>query len=210
MASSLYADLASFIDSSGRSFTSAACCSSATWLDVHHHENFWAFLSLCQGRGVDLFPITWHSGLGLAGTGGQGRISQSDINWSLSFVFKRWKWADKYGRGSTTVDEPDEVSRLYRAFMSEVLILSEPAVRECPYVVCLEGVCWERVRPDLFCPVLVFERAPCGDLSRLMASDLRKKFDVLDRLKMCEQIAIGLSQLHRHCKFFFPTSQLPM
>jgi hypothetical protein len=178
---------------------------SASWVNVGQRPSFWAFISLCQTRQVDFFPITWYPGLGSAGEGGYGSIYQSNLTNRLSLVFKRWKHASRditTNRSSPEVfTDPNLLEPMYRAVMSEVCILTESSVRTCPYIVSLEGVCWERYDSKVFfTPVLVFERAQYGDLAGYMAMQ-RSRPGVVDRFTLFLNIARGLLLLHRNREY---------
>ncbi|KAF7552666.1 hypothetical protein G7Z17_g4180 [Cylindrodendrum hubeiense] len=196
--SSSFADQFSFSDLLSSQATPVYGISdTSAWADRDQPYNFWAFISLCQAREVDFFPITWSAGLGETGRGGQGSVYQSDLTSSLGLVFKRWKWAATGGSTLRFPIDDEALEKMYRGLMAEILILTEPAIRECPYIIAVEGVCWERIRLTDFTPVLVFERASFGDLAGYV-SNYGNKLSLIDRLRLCAQIARGLLVLHRN------------
>ena len=82
--------------------------------------------------------------------------------------------------------------------MSEVLILSQPPIRNHPNIVDLEGICWEiKTWTKKAVPVLVFEKAS-WDLQQFM--NVREGMDMSfeDRLKICADIGEAIMSLHAY------------
>lgn len=166
------------------------------------HLNFWAFLGLCDKYNVDLLPIVWHTGLDAVGLGGQGQIHESFQHRAFGFAFKRWKLSNFFRQLQQT-NAPYQDSQLiqefkgmYRAFTAELHALMHPGLKMCPYIIKLEGVGWERILPELYIPVLVFERCPQGSLKDFMLSDQGRKTTLDTRIRICQKIALGLYCLH--------------
>ena len=146
-----------------------------------------AFLSVAQKCDVDYLPITWQPALNTLGIGGSGTISQSTFITERPLAFKRFHDRDfenPYGG--------------FLPVMSEVLILSQPPIRNHPNIVDLEGICWE-IKPstEKAVPVLVFEKAS-WDLQQFM--NVREGMDISfeDRLKICANIGDAIMALHAY------------
>ena len=144
-----------------------------------------AFLSIVQKCNVDYLPITWQPALNMLGVGGSGTISQSTFIAEKPLAFKRFHDSENPDGG-------------FLPMMSEVLILSQPPIRNHPNIVDLEGICWE-IKPstEKAVPVLVFEKAS-WDLQQFM--NVREGMDMSfeDRLKICADVGDAIMALHAY------------
>ena len=144
-----------------------------------------AFLSIVQKCDVDYLPITWQPALNTLGVGGSGTISQSTFITKKPLAFKRFHDSENPDFGILPM-------------MSEVLILSQPPIRNHPNIVDLEGICWE-IKPstEKAVPVLVFEKAT-WDLQQFM--NVREGMDMSfeDRLKICADVGDAIMALHAY------------
>ena len=144
-----------------------------------------AFLSVVQNCNVEYLPITWRPTLSTLGTGGSGTISQSTFMTKKPLAFKRFH-------------DPENSDSDFLPMMSEVLILSQPPIRNHPNIVDLEGISWE-IKPwtEKAVPVLVFEKAS-WDLQQFM--NVREGMDMVveDRLKICADIGGAIVALHAY------------
>jgi len=142
-----------------------------------------AFLSIVQQWNVDFLPISWQPSLGNLGQGGSGVISQSTIITGLPLAFKRFHDSEDC--------EPD-----FLPLISEVLILSQPPIRDHPNTVNLKGICWEiKRRTEHAIPVLVFEKA-AWDLHQFMKVREGMNMSAEERLKICVDIGSAIVVLH--------------
>jgi hypothetical protein len=142
-----------------------------------------AFLSIVQKYDIDFLDITWQPALDDLGKGGSGTISQSMYNSDLSFAFKRFH-------------EDGGLDEAFLPLMTEVLILSQPAIRSHPNIINLEGICWEiKPRTEKAAPVLVFEKAAC-DLQQFMNGHEGSNMSIDGRLKICADIGSAIMTLH--------------
>ena len=144
-----------------------------------------AFLSIVQKFGVEYLPITWQPALGMLGVGGSGTIGQSTFMTEKPLAFKRFHISENPDGG-------------FLPMMSEVLILSQPPIRNHPNIVDLEGICWEvEPRTEKAVPVLVFEKAS-WDLQQFM--NVREGMDMVfdDRLKICADVGGAIMALHAY------------
>ena len=143
-----------------------------------YQRNLIAFLSIAQKCDVDYLPITWQPALSTIGVGGSATISQSTFM-TKPLAFKQFH--DSKGLLPVT---------------SEVLILSQPPIRNHPNIIDLEGICWEiDPRVEIAVPVLVFEKAS-WDLQQFM--NVREGIDMVfeDRLKICADVGSAIMALH--------------
>ena len=144
-----------------------------------------AFLSIVQECDVDYLPITWQPTLNTLGVGASGTISQSTFITEKPLAFKRFNDSENPNGGCLPM-------------MSEVLILSQPTIRNHPNIVDLEGICWE-IKPstEKAVPVLVFKKAS-WDLKQFM--NVREGMDMSfeDRLKICADVGDAVMTLHAY------------
>ena len=143
-----------------------------------------AFLSTVQKCNVDYLPITWQPALGMLGAGGSGTISQSTYMAEKPLAFKRFR----HPKNSTCDFLP----------LTEVLILSQPPIRNHPNIVDLEGICWE-IKPmtEKAVPVLIFEKAS-WDLQQFMNAREGMNMVLEDRLKICADVGSAIAALHAY------------
>ena len=142
-------------------------------------------LALAQRLGVHFLPIAWQAPYQLLGRGGQATINQALVNLQTSFAFK------SYRLDATGSESP------MRGIINEMIALSRPAVRMHPHIVELQGLCWEVSPSGKVSPVLVFEKAHFGDLSRFFASvGGGSDLSLEDRLDMCADIGIAVRDMH--------------
>jgi hypothetical protein len=144
-----------------------------------------AFLSTVQQCDVGFLPITWQPALGILGVGGSGTISQCTTSTDIPLAFKRFHQDRNL--------DPD-----YLASMLEVLILSQPPIKNHPNIISLEGICWE-IKPitEMAAPVLVFEKA-AWDLQQFMNVHEGMNMSTDDRLKICADIGNAIHALHAY------------
>lgn len=170
------------------------------------HHDFLEFLAVCQMRGIDFLGITWDHILddnsNVIGLGMTAAIYPSALNLDVTFAFKRF--IDRY-LGEAGKESPEERRhRLYRALISEVSVLGNPAIREHHNIICLQGICWDYLpneQEELFRPVLVFEKASHGDLRQFMRSTHAVNLTVKGKLKICADIVRGIAIMHSSGNF---------
>jgi len=168
--------------------TGMLTCHSAAPTRLTHGEpqyDLIAFLSVVQKYNVDYLHITWQPALADLGKGGSGTISQSTFSTDMPLAFKRFHEDD----GSYTDFLP---------LVSEVLVLSQPAIKMHPNIVNLEGICWEIKRStEKAIPVLVFEKA-AWDLQQFMNVSQGRNMSLDDRLNLCADIGSAIRTLHAY------------
>ena len=161
------------------------CSASASRTNSDVQSDLVAFLSIVQKCNVDYLPITWQPALSTLGVGGSGTISQSTFIAGKPLAFKRFHQSEDYDGD-------------FLPLMSEVLILSQPPIRNHPNIVDLEGICWEiKPRTEKAVPVLVFEKAS-WDLQQFMNVSEGMEMVVEDRLKICADIGSAIMALHAY------------
>ena len=155
--------------------------------DAHH--KFLSFLGLAQHLRIDFIPITWYSALEGARRGRTAAIQQMAIDFQTALAFKR-----------LSSERPEQRARDMSALTVELAVLGHPAVRDHPHLSRLEGVCWD-VTPgtDEVWPVLVFEKAPHGDLMSFMERGPGSALGFSDRLGLCGDIAVAIMDMHMSC-----------
>ena len=164
-------------------FSRYSASASRTNADVQ--SDLIAFLSIVQKCDVDYLPITWQPTLSTLGIGGSGTIRQSTFMTEKPLAFKQ-------------LHHSGDSDGNFLPLISEVLILSQPPIRNHPNIVDLEGICWE-IKPstEKAVPVLVFEKAS-WDLQQFM--NVREGMDMSfeDRLQICTDVGGAITALHAY------------
>lgn len=157
------------------------------------------FLATVKRNRIDFLPIMWQPALGNLGEGASAQVSQSVVDITSGFAFKRFY----------NLEDAD----LYSPMINEVSILSLAPIQSHRNIVNLEGICWEvRKTPnetgfEVF-PVLVYEKAAC-DLVQFMNTDEGKNISVGDRLRICTEIGHAIMTLHSSGMLLNPVTQSP-
>ncbi|KAH8592616.1 kinase-like domain-containing protein, partial [Bisporella sp. PMI_857] len=139
-------------------------------------------LALAQRLHIDLLPLTWQAALDSLGEGGQSIVKQALVAIQSSLAFKRFKPS----RSDDSV---------LRDASREMIMLSHPAVRNHPFVVALEGICWDIQSVQQIWPVLVFEKSHLGDLHTFMTHNKGHDLPLCDRIALCSDIGIALRDM---------------
>lgn len=155
------------------------------------HPDLITFLAVVQHRQIDYVPLTWQEGLGLIGRGGTARIGQTHVNHEVDFAFKRPSQFDQLGNESNA-------AHIYEVFVTEILILTDPAIRGHANVANLIGYCWEVTEDNCIYPVLVLEKAKGRNLRQWLESFESSHMSFEDRLGMCVDIASALEVMHKN------------
>jgi Protein tyrosine and serine/threonine kinase len=150
--------------------------------------NLLSVLSAAQALHVPIMPITWQRARPEFERGGTSNINQTTINAKVSLAFKYVK-----KEGHPKIE--DEMKRMIR----EITVLGQPAIRNCPNIVQLEGICWY-IREQRIWPALVFEKADYGDLATFCKSSLGEHLSMHERLKLCMDIGNAVFYMHNHSK----------
>jgi hypothetical protein len=85
------------------------------------------YLSVVQKCNIDFLPMRWLPALGALGEGGTGAVNQSDASLVIAFAFKRL-------HGYRDLED------FFLPLLTEILVLSQPLIKEHPNVLNLEGV----------------------------------------------------------------------
>jgi hypothetical protein len=155
----------------------------------HADYGFIAVLALAQRLEIPFLPITWQALLGESGRGGQARISQALVNVQTSFAFKRCFNSDE--------------DTIFQALVSEISMLGHYAIRDHPYIVTLEGICWDIPGDgNQVWPVLVFEKSIHGDLFEFVKAGLGSSLSTKEKLELCTDIGIAIRDMHSNSMCF--------
>lgn len=158
------------------------------------HRDLIRLIAIATALKVDILPLTWQPALESLGQGGTGWISQSSLNDRVSFAFKR------FNRTKTTPELTESEFRAlqFDAMISEIIVLSCPEVYGHPNVINLEGLCWEISRPSgEVWPVLVFQKAKCGDLRNFLTLPEAEDLTLDTRIEICGEVAKALRIMHQ-------------
>ena len=149
--------------------------------------NLLDFLGVAQHRQVNFLPIQWQPGMKKAGKGGTAKIHQGVANIEMTFAFKQMK----------RTYSPLEKALYLSALIAETSILGHSEIKRHSNVVKIEGVCWDVDPGDgTVWPVLVFEKAPHGDMNDFMTSDMGRELDIEKRLSLLTDVALAVRDLH--------------
>ncbi|KAF8853232.1 kinase-like protein [Acephala macrosclerotiorum] len=158
------------------------------------HQDLVRLIAIANMLQVEIFPLTWQPSLEMLGQGATGSISQSALNDQVHFAFKRFNRINT----NPALTESDFRRIQFDAMISEMVVLSCPEVCDHPNIVDLEGLCWEVVRPSgEVWPVLVFQRAKCGDLRHFLKLPEAGSFNLDDRIFTCGEVAKALRIMHQ-------------
>jgi hypothetical protein len=85
----------------------------------------------------------------------------------------------------------------FRYITAELLVLLNGKIRKHPNIVDLIGICWEfQDKEHSVQPVLVFPKAPLGDLPSFLLGPNGKDSSIETRLNICVDVAKGMRSLH--------------
>ena len=176
---------------SGKLFQSATLGSSVRVADTPY--DLLTFLGIAQGLNIEFLPISWDTGLAKVGEGGSAEINQSSIDVENTFAFKRL--------ASAQVALSEAKEKAYKALIAELCVLGHKSIRGHSFVNRLQGICWDiETESESIWPVLVFEKAPHGDLERFMNCGAGAKIALSERLRLCAEVAIAITGLHLNGK----------
>jgi hypothetical protein len=161
------------------------------------------FLAVAQKLKLGLLPITWRSNLPSVGKGAKSQINQDPLNIQASFAFKRVADKEK---------QTESWGWIFWSLVNEIIVLCDRSIRNHPFMVELEGFCWdvpfaevvcdsEEARPELPCetqvwPVLVFKKSQFGDLYNFARTPLGRRLGVDERVRFCLSIGLAIQDLH--------------
>lgn len=160
--------------------------------DQYADYGFIAVLALAQRLHVSFLPLTWQAALPELGKGGQAGVNQALINSQISFAFKRFgpPSTDSYGERTP-----------FQEIVCEMIMLSHPSIRQHPYIVTLEGICWDIPGDgEQVFPVLVFQKSHFGDLQRFAKEGMGQDLSLEERLKLCADIGIAIRDMQSNSK----------
>ena len=188
---------------SGRiTYTSCGKTYQSAESDSDRDYDFLDVLGVAQRLRINFLPIRWQPALDEAGKGGTATIRQGQANLEMSFVFKQMK----------RTQSPMKQAQYMSALIAEISILAHYRIKLHDNIVNVEGICWD-VYPgsESVWPVLVFAKAPYGDLEMFMASSDGKELNFEKRLNILADVATAVCDLHsarRSWPSSFKSSQL--
>jgi hypothetical protein len=152
------------------------------------------FLSIVDECKVDFLPVSWHEGLQPFDAGGSSNLSESFVDAKTNFAFKRF------------IRRNNHRSSDFRQISCEILTLQHEAVKLHPNFMNLLGICWEsRPQAESLKPVLVFPKAPLGNLRAFLYARDTKTVSINTRLSLCIDLIRAVAVLHKFGKTFFIT-----
>jgi len=192
-------------------YYSSACYSDLPLIEDHTHNepglysryDVISLLSLLTAVGLDMIRLIWDNGMPSLGYGGTSTVSQGVMRETQGMAFKRVGLRQDE-IGITGSDGPTE-SRVYRALISEVILLTHEAIRDHPNFVNVEGICWEindAYKNARILPVLISRRAPHGDLENYAQSQGRLELEGV--IGLFSDVVGAVEHLHS-CRRSFPT-----
>ena len=119
------------------------------------------------------------------GGGGTAKIDQALVNLQTSFAFKPIKEKDKA-----------KTELIFREVISEIIVLSRPAIRQHPNIVELQGLRWDIPSDDKVWPVLVLEKSHFGDLYDFLRLPVGRDLSTNERQELCISIGIAIADMH--------------
>ncbi|OCK78127.1 kinase-like protein, partial [Lepidopterella palustris CBS 459.81] len=145
------------------------------------------FLAVVQKLQIDILPIRWQPERLPIGAGATGKINEALINLHTSFAFKCVSDRQK-------LDESE--AKILQAFVSEIVVLGHPLIREHPNIAKLQGICWDISSDDKVWPVLVFEKTQYGDLYNFITLPVGRDLRIAERLKLCVDVGVAIMDMH--------------
>ena len=125
--------------------------------------------------------------------GASGIVHNQELSGDSGIIFKRYRTTPQSSR-----------QEVFKAIISEVMVLKHPVLAKHPNVVDLNGVTWdvefEHGQAPQVTPVLVFKRAEYGDLASFFRTSQGQRSSLEERLQFCIDIASALKAMHTYGK----------
>ena len=158
----------------------------------HEHFDLLAFLSIAVKFSVDLFDDSWQKGVPVLGGGATSLVAQGSLDAKHGLAFKIQTPATSAFMAVST--EQGQKER-FKALIYELVALE--SLRSCPYVIDLIGIAWEvDVESDTVWPMLLTERSDLGSLADFLVSERGRNTSVMERLKLCGDVARSCCAMH--------------
>ena len=145
------------------------------------------FLAVVQKVQVVIIPITWQSAPVEIARGARSTIYEAFINWQTNFALKCVSDRQKQKLLKTNS---------FRTLINEVTVLSQ--LRGHRNIIELKGICWDVTTDDEVWPVLMFEKAPFGDLYDFLKRPVGRDLSFPERLSLCIDIGNAVIDMHSH------------
>lgn len=144
-----------------------------------------AFLSLIIKSNIDIYQVTWDGSSSALGVGGTAIVNQGAPGEEGGIAFKRINTMSDDALADAACNDLSADTRVFKILMSEVSILTHPAISAHPNIIDLEAICFETnfdFQVPKILPVLMFEKAPCGDLEAFIEKNMELEYDTVLRL----------------------------
>jgi len=168
----------------------------STQVTTNDLYNLITFLGVIQKLQIEILPITWQAAWQAIGGGATGKINEALVDLHTSFAFKCVSDRQKE-------NEPE--SKIIQALINEVIVLGHPSIRKHSNIVELQGICWDVAFDskgnNKVWPVLVFEKSQYGDLYDFAMLPVGRELRFMERLKLCIDVSIAISDMHFNSKF---------
>jgi len=169
--------------------------------NIYEH-NLVTFLGATQAFGIDFLPITWQSAKENVGRGATAEIRQSSLSLQTSLAFKRIQPSLFSKRSEKAAEEAK--TRVFHAIISEASVLA--LTGQHPNIASLFGICWDITKDGQAWPVLVFKKAPHGNMDDFIRLNAENARSWVTRVKLVTGIARAVEYMHAcskvtHSKF---------
>jgi hypothetical protein len=165
-----------------------------------YEHNLVTFLGAAQAHGINFVPITWQPNLDQAGRGATAEIRQSLLSLQTSLVFKRIQ-PSRFSKRSEEASKEGE-TKAFHALISEISVLG--LAGQHPNISNLLGICWDVNEDRAAWPVLVFKKAPLGNMDEFMRLYFDNARSWVTKVKLIAGIARAVEYMHTLSKVTQP------
>ena len=124
-------------------------------------------------------------------TGASGIVHDQALSSERGIIFKRYRTTPQSSRRD-----------VFKAIISEVMVLKHPVLAKHPNIVDLDGITWdvevERGQPPQITPVLILKRAEHGNLADFFRTSQGRNLSLEQRLRLCIDVALALDAMHTY------------
>lgn len=159
------------------------------------HYDLLSFLAITERlSNVRLYAFTpsyQHNGGLTIRAGASGIVHDQALSSGRGIIFKRYRTTPHSSRRD-----------VFKAIISEVMVLKHPVLARHPNIVDLDGITWdvevERGQPPQVTPVLVLKRAEHGNLADFFRTSQGQSSTLKRRLQLCIDVALALDAMHTY------------
>jgi serine/threonine protein kinase len=181
--------------------TNTAALPKISKANIYKH-NLVTLLGAIQSLEIDFLPITWQSAMDDVGRGATAKIRQSLLSLQTSLAFKCIRPSPFSKRSKKAAEEAE--TKVFHAIISEMEILA--LTRDHPNIATLYGICWDISKDGQPWPVLVFKKAPHGNLDDFISRNTERELSWVTKVKLVTGIARAVKYMHAHSKVKHSTS----